>query len=209
MSSESSNLGSIYILNFWKLNIFYLKFDIETLEEALRVVQSLDPSGVGARTPQECLLLQTGDPLIQKVIREYWDAFIHQDDETVMRALGIDAETYGAVRETIRRLDLYPGRGYSQSTPIYIEPDVTVIRKGVHYTIMLNEDGMPHLRVNRNYLTLYERALEILEKALPPDHPDLATVMENMAIFYREIGKDKEAEKLEQRAREIREQRKE
>ncbi|MFQ6007920.1 MAG: tetratricopeptide repeat protein [Candidatus Zixiibacteriota bacterium] len=46
----------------------------------------------------------------------------------------------------------------------------------------------------------------MFEKALPPDHPDLATVMENMAIFYREIGKDEEAKKLEKRAKRIREQ---
>jgi tetratricopeptide (TPR) repeat protein len=51
---------------------------------------------------------------------------------------------------------------------------------------------------------LYKRSLAIMEKAFGPDHPNVATVCENMAECYKKVGKEKEAEELEARAREIR-----
>ncbi|HPR63999.1 MAG TPA: RNA polymerase factor sigma-54 [Thermoanaerobaculia bacterium] len=132
--------------------------DMELLESALRVIHSLDPTGVGARSHQECLMMQTEDPVIKKVIQNQWDSFLHQDYETIRHALGLNEEEMDAVRETIRHLDLYPGRKYSNVIPVYVEPEVYVIRRGVHYTVFLNDDGMPRLRINRRYLRLFREA---------------------------------------------------
>lgn len=133
-------------------------FPMAQLEEGLSVVQSLDPPGVGARDHKECLLLQTDDPVVRKVISEHWDDFIHQRNEVIQRELGLDDLAFEAVTETICQLELYPGRKYSSLQQVYVEPDVYVIRSGMDYTVLLNDDGMPRLRVNKKYMRLYKKA---------------------------------------------------
>jgi lipopolysaccharide biosynthesis regulator YciM len=51
---------------------------------------------------------------------------------------------------------------------------------------------------------LYKRSLKILEKAFGPDHPHVATVLENMAELYKKMGKEDEVKRFEERAKKIR-----
>jgi RNA polymerase sigma-54 factor len=131
----------------------------EEVETAIRAVQSLDPIGVGARDLRECLLLQLrfldiDAPLVEVIVRDHWDEFMQRKFVPLAKSLGIDMKTLEGIVEIIKHLDPKPGRKYSNERAIYVEPDVYVHKVGDEYVIVLNEDGMPKLRINSGYRSM-------------------------------------------------------
>ena len=132
------------------------QYSAAEVDQALRAIQSLDPIGVGARDLRECLLLQlefleVDNPLVETIIRDHWDMFMQRHFAQLAKALGIDMKTLEGIVEVIKHLDPKPGRKYSNERAIYVEPDVYVQKVGDDYVIVLNEDGMPKLRINGSY----------------------------------------------------------
>lgn len=126
---------------------------------ALALLQSFDPIGVAARDLRECLLLQldyleVDNELVHLIVRDHWDMFMNRHFVQLAKTLGIDMKSLEAVVEVIRHLDPKPGRKYSNERAIYVEPDVYVQKVGDEYVIILNEDGMPKLRINGSYRQL-------------------------------------------------------
>src|SRR5215210_2937387 len=131
----------------------------EEVETAIKAVQSLDPIGVGARDLRECLLLQLrfldiDAPLVEVIIRDHWEEFMQRKFVTLAKTLGIDMKTLEGIVELIKHLDPKPGRKYSNERAIYVKPDVYVHKVGDEYVIVLNEDGMPKLRINSGYRSM-------------------------------------------------------
>ena len=131
-------------------------FNMEDVEKAVGVIQSLDPIGVGARDLRECLLLQLqfleiDVPYVEEIVRDHWDEFMQRKFVQISKALSIDMKTLEGIVEVIKHLDPKPGRKYSNERAIYVEPDVYVHKVGDEYVIVLNEDGMPKLRINGSY----------------------------------------------------------
>jgi len=134
-------------------------WDPKDVERAVEAVQSLDPIGVGARDLRECLLLQLlfleiDVPLVEVIIRDHWDMFMQRHFVQLAKILGIDMKTLEGIVEVIKHLDPKPGRKYSNERAIYVEPDVYVHKVGDEYVIVLNEDGMPKLRINGSYRSM-------------------------------------------------------
>ncbi|HLJ74257.1 MAG TPA: RNA polymerase factor sigma-54 [Thermoanaerobaculia bacterium] len=132
------------------------QYTAEEVDTALKVIQSMDPIGVGARDLRECLLLQLqfleiDEPLVEMIIRDHWDMFMQRHFAQLAKALSIDMKTLEGIVEIIKHLDPKPGRKYSNERAIYVEPDVYVHKVGDEYVIVLNEDGMPKLRINGSY----------------------------------------------------------
>src|SRR5437667_688978 len=128
----------------------------EEVDKAIGVIQSLDPIGVGARDLRECLLLQLqfleiDTPLVEIIIRDHWEMFMQRHFVQLAKVVGIDMKTLEGIVELIKHLDPKPGRKYSNERAIYVEPDVYVQKVGDEYVIVLNEDGMPKLRINGSY----------------------------------------------------------
>jgi len=131
-------------------------YDPADVEKAISVIQSLDPIGVGARDLRECLLLQlefleVDNPMVESIVRDHWDMFMQRHFVQIAKALAIDMKTLEGVVEIIKHLDPKPGRKYSNERAIYVEPDVYIQKVGDEYIIVLNEDGMPKLRINGSY----------------------------------------------------------
>jgi RNA polymerase sigma-54 factor len=137
----------------------------EVVLESLRAVQEFDPSGVAARDLRECLTIQArvlgiDDPLVLRILAEQLDALIKRDFRGVARALGVTIEQVAAASVVIGRLEPRPGRGFGGEDPIYIVPDIYVYRIGDDLHVVLNDDGLPRLRIN----SLYR---EVLSKGNP------------------------------------------
>jgi len=145
--------------------------DQATVEEALRVVRSLDPPGIGARDVRECLLLQleylAGEGSLdddearlvghaRKLIADHWDDFLHQRWDRLCAALGLDRRELKDVVGIVRRLELKPGRRYVTDSNVFVEPDVFVEKVDGEYRIRLNDDGLPRLRMSSRYVRLLE-----------------------------------------------------
>jgi RNA polymerase sigma-54 factor len=134
-------------------------YDPADVEKAIATIQSLDPIGVGARDLRECLLLQlqfleVDNTLVESIVRDHWDMFMQRHFVQIAKALGIDMKTLEGVVEIIKHLDPKPGRKYSNERAIYVEPDVYIQKVGDDYVIVLNEDGMPKLRINGSYRSM-------------------------------------------------------
>ncbi len=130
--------------------------DLPSMEKVIQKVQSLDPPGVAARDLKECLLLQAkqiypGDPLVQKIIQDHLDHLGKKNYQAIAKELGVHLEEVVKATRLICELDPKPGRAYSDETIPYIIPDVYVYKIGDEYVVVLNEDGMPKLRINPFY----------------------------------------------------------
>jgi RNA polymerase sigma-54 factor len=93
---------------------------------------------------------------VRLVVADHWDELLHQRWESIASALGCEVAELKPVLEVIHRLEPKPGRGYAQPRNQYIEPDVYVRKVDGEYTITLNDDGLPKLRVNSRYARMLE-----------------------------------------------------
>lgn len=125
------------------------------IERALSVLQTFDPPGVGARSIPECLRLQTDLPLLIEALERCWDKVLARDEAGLETDLGCTADEVKEMMEALRHLDPHPGRKYTRERPVYVEPDVFVIRQGDAYLAMVNDDGLPKMRISRGYLAMF------------------------------------------------------
>ena len=125
--------------------------------EALRLVQSFDPPGVACQDLRESLMRQLdarGEPedsLVRRVIDEAWELFLKRQFQPIARQLEIPLAELEPVIESIRGLQLRPGRKFSTERTHYVEPDVHITKVSGKYVILLNDDGMPRLRISNAY----------------------------------------------------------
>ncbi len=130
--------------------------DIEVVESALKRIQSLDPPGVGARDLRECLLLQLraeslGDALPARIVADHLDLLEGKRYDKLSRDLGVTLEEVVNAANEIAALEPKPGRNFGEGDVRYITPDVQVHKIGDEYVIVLNEEGLPRLRVSHFY----------------------------------------------------------
>jgi RNA polymerase sigma-54 factor len=133
--------------------------NMEEAQEALDIVQSLDPLGVGARDLRECLLLQ----LRYLNLQESLAYSIIQDHLSLLEGhkfKEIGARTGAAFEEVLQAVDYIkhlipkPGQKYSNQQANYVQPEVTITKVDDEFVILMNDEGMPQLRLNASYKEL-------------------------------------------------------
>jgi RNA polymerase sigma-54 factor len=132
------------------------------MEEALALVQSLDPSGVGARDLRECLLLQlkargAEGGVAWKIVADHLRLLEAHKLSELAKALGRPLEHVQVAVAVIQRLDPSPGLQYSGQGARHIEPEVHIFKEGEDYVIQLNDEDIPQLRLNLNYRHMVNR----------------------------------------------------
>lgn len=128
----------------------------EMAEDVIEAVQELDPPGIGARNVKECLLLQLdrlglGGGLASLIVSEYLNFLETKNYQAIIRATRRSQKDVLTAIEAITSLDPHPGRRYSDEEPQYIIPDVYVHKIGDEYVILLNDEGLPRLKVSSYY----------------------------------------------------------
>jgi len=134
-----------------------------TFEKALEVVQGFDPGGVAARDLRECLLIQlrdlpSPDPLSIEILEEHFEAFQRCKYAEIAKATKLDPELVLKAVEEIAALEPKPGRRFAPVDTRYVVPDVHVYKVDDDYAIVLNDDGIPRLRINSYYRSMIGRA---------------------------------------------------
>ncbi len=128
-------------------------------EAALRLVQDLDPPGVAARDLRECLLIQarqlglTGT-IVEEIIHDHMEDLEKKRYSLIAKALKVTIKDIQLAANAIEALEPKPGRPFASSQVQYIVPDVYVVKKDGSYVILLNDEGMPRLRVSPFYKNL-------------------------------------------------------
>ncbi|MBK1680346.1 RNA polymerase factor sigma-54 [Rhodocyclus tenuis] len=141
-----------------------LEIDEDELRLALTLLQSLDPTGVGARSPQECLALQLAAldddetrKLALKIVREHLDLLAGRDFARLKKLTGCDDDALRAAQTLIRSLNPRPGAQYAATDTRYITPDVVVRKLRGQWTASINGEAYPRLRINRLYADILSR----------------------------------------------------
>ena len=133
----------------------------EEAERILALVQQMDPVGVAARDLRECLRVQIAayhpsEAVASRIVEEALP-FVERDKPGQLAArVGSTADQVEAAMRIIRNLDPKPGLRYNNPVNPTIVPDVVVEKDGEEYRILLNEDGMPRLRISPTYRTMAE-----------------------------------------------------
>ena len=131
------------------------------VERALELVQSLDPTGVGARSISECLALQAKeadryDPCMARLI-DNLDLLANGDIARLKRLCDVDDEDFADMLAELKGYDPKPGCQYGGASEAAVVPDVLVSPKGkTGWSIRINEASLPRLVVNREYYTELE-----------------------------------------------------
>ena len=137
----------------------------EEVNQGLRVVQSLDPAGVGAKDVRECLLLQLESRngrggVAWQIVSNHLKLVETRQLKEIAKQLGRPLEHVQIALAVIRHLDPYPGLRYSGPGARQVEPDVYIFKEGDEYIIQLNDDDLPQLRLNAQYRKMLDRDQE-------------------------------------------------
>jgi len=147
-----------------------LEIEPEELSGALRMLQSFDPSGVGARSIPECLLLQLSNlppvdrpaettlKLAGAIAHQHLELLGARDFARLKRVLRCDDDELRAAQTLIQSLNPRPASGFSGEPPAYVVPDVMVRRGKGGWSATLNPDVMPKLRINDVYAQILKRS---------------------------------------------------
>src|SRR5712691_7913098 len=133
-----------------------LLYTLAEAEEMLRIIQKLDPPGVGARDLRECLLLQLEDQkktdtLAYRLVQEAFDDLKAHRWSDLGKRFGLDPAEVQKVADDLAKLDPKPGLQHSAASDAYIIPDLVVQKIDGEYKVFLNDSGLPRLRISRIY----------------------------------------------------------
>ncbi|MDE3160617.1 MAG: RNA polymerase factor sigma-54, partial [Acidobacteriota bacterium] len=135
---------------------------LEDVREALRVVQSLDPAGVGATNLQECLLLQIDSMngkggVAWQIVSNHLRLLETRQYKEIAKVLGRPLDHIEIAVNMIHHLNPRPGLRYSGAGARVVEPDVTFLKDGEDWIIQMNDDDVPQLRLNAQYRRMLDR----------------------------------------------------
>ena len=181
----------------------------EKIEDVLSIIQTFDPIGVGARDLSECLLIQAkflglDDTIVIDIITNHLSNLEKKNYKAICKALKKSMDEVVSAINVIKSLEPKPGRQFSDEIPQYINPDIYVYKLEDEFVIMLNDDGMPKLRVNSFYKTSITHGKNIsgeaedyiqekmrsaawLIKSIHQRQKTIYRVMESILLFQREF----------------------
>jgi RNA polymerase sigma-54 factor len=139
-----------------------LEVSVAEIERILHIVHELEPAGIGARSLQECLLLQmrqhnldtNSKRLAHRIISQHFDSFAKKHYERLMSRLDVGEDEFREAIDYIRTLSPKPGNLYAEGgvdTTPYITPDFLLDNSDGSMRLMLNSSGLPEVRISRRY----------------------------------------------------------
>lgn len=144
--------------------------EVGQVERVLGVVQEFDPPGVASRDLQECLLKQVKllgmeQSLVEAILRNHLTDLEGRKYPAIAKALGVPLEEVLVAAKLISGLDPRPGSPYNQEEVHYISPDIFVYKIGDDYVVVLNDEGLPNLRINAFYRNALSGGTKVDQKA--------------------------------------------
>jgi RNA polymerase sigma-54 factor len=128
----------------------------EDVQDVLECIQEFDPPGVAARDLRECLLIQARNlgmrgGVVESILQNHLGDLEKRNYKQIVRSLKVDMNQVLAASRIISGFDPRPGSSFSTDDVHYISPDIFVHKVGDDYVVMLNEEGLPNLKVSSQY----------------------------------------------------------
>jgi RNA polymerase sigma-54 factor len=172
LTPEETKLGELIIGNlsddgYFNANLLDLANETgihpEDAEEVLKVIQTFDPVGVASRDLKECLLhqarlLKPRQPLVELILENHLGELERKNYGAIAKTTGKTLEEVIEATKLILEFEPKPGRSFASSDTQYITPDIYVHKVGEEYVVVLNEDGMPKLRISPYYRNILQSA---------------------------------------------------
>jgi RNA polymerase sigma-54 factor len=140
------------------MNDIAAQLDVMSLdvERVLERVQEFDPPGVATRTLSECLLRQLTTQgrkysTEARIVKHYLDELGRKKLHEIAKALDLEITEIQHAAEAIAQLDPMPGRAFSPDTNQIVTPEVLIENDGDGYSVSLNSDEIPRLRISDDY----------------------------------------------------------
>ncbi|MGE4502041.1 MAG: RNA polymerase factor sigma-54 [Thiomicrospira sp.] len=138
-----------------------LSVSLQDIERVLEIIQQFEPTGVGARSVQECLLLQLRflpktpyHVTAAQLIEQHFDWLSYHDHKRIKKVYGLDDEQLHYLLKTIQSLNPRPGREYADTEAEIIIPDLRLTRTRQGWLVELNADAFPRLAINKTYIDM-------------------------------------------------------
>lgn len=135
-----------------------LAVSVEEAERGLRLVQSLDPVGIGARDVIECLLLQIQaefprEPQLKELVAKHLEALERRQIPKIAKAMKVTPERIEELTHMLASLNPWPGNGGSEGPPQYVVPEIIVEKDEdeEEYRVYLTDDTSPVLKISEDY----------------------------------------------------------
>jgi RNA polymerase sigma-54 factor len=155
----------------WNINnIGYLSVPVEQIaenldvspdevEDVLKIIHFFEPVGIGARSLQECLVVQLQDepepnPVALEILTNCFEDFKNKRFEKIIKKISIDKEQLQDAIDEIKKLNPKPGEGYLNYNTNYVVPDLRVRKADGRFQVELLDDNIPNLRINNSYRKL-------------------------------------------------------
>ncbi len=141
---------------------------MDAAEKVLLRIQEFDPLGVAARDLRDCLLIQARvlfpeDTMLQELILNHIGALERKNYAQIARELKLPLEEVIELAKIVSEMDPKPGSIYDGESPMYITPDIYVHKISGEWVTVLNEDGMPKLKVSNYYREALSKKKEMAE----------------------------------------------
>ena len=217
-SPEEERIGSLLIGNINRDGYLDLPYEdliqmsgapAEKVDSVLMVLQTFDPIGIFARDIGECLMLQArhyglDNTLVTEIIEKHLNHLENRNYKAICKALKVSIEEVVEAVNLIRSLEPRPGREFNDEEPLYINPDIYVYKMEDDFVIMLNDDGLPKLKVNsfyreaiagsgkvsaraKDYIQEKMRSAAWLIRSIHQRQKTIYRVMESIVGFQREF----------------------
>ncbi len=215
---ETETIGSLIIGNLNADGYLEMSLDelalasqsaLEKASQVLQLLQSFDPIGVCSRDLRECLLIQARHfnleetPVIE-IISNHLNHLERKNYKAISKAMKLPIEDVVSAVDIIKGLEPRPGRLFSSESPQYITPDIYVYKVDDDFVVVLNDDGMPKLKVNsfyrdalqqkklisdqtRDYVQEKMRSATWLIRSIHQRQKTIFKVMESILRFQREF----------------------
>ncbi len=136
--------------------------DMAQVEKVLKLIQGFEPTGVGARDLNECLLLQVqgqdeSSQLIRQIIKHHLGNLEKKKFSAIASDLKIPLKKAVELARVIASYDPKPGRQFTAEQTRYVTPDVFVYKLEDEYVVVVNDEGIPRLRINNLYKKILKR----------------------------------------------------
>jgi len=217
-SKAEGEIGNLIIGNLNKDGYLEMPFDElvrqsgaapEEVGKVLALMQTFDPIGVCARDLQECLLIQAkhlgfAGTIVCDIISQHLNHLENKNYKAICSALKANIDEVVSAVEVIKSLEPRPGQQFSDEEPHYITPDIYVYKMEDEFVIVINDDGMPKLRVSsfyrntmgsngkfkaqaREYLQEKMRSATWLIRSIHQRQKTIYRVMESIVRFQRDF----------------------
>jgi len=133
-----------------------LKANQDSVEDILDLIQNFEPVGVGARSLEECLMIQIQETgkrkdLLENIIENHLEKLEEKNYSGIAEALKVEESEVYELADIISSLEPKPGRIFNPDEVNYVVPDVYVYKVDGEYVIIVNDEGIPRLRISNFY----------------------------------------------------------